>query len=264
MEGVESLLGSGNTAATETNSSVEQSNSSSTVDTNQTASNQQGSDGALKEQASNLDSNSNMPDWFDNEKYESPEKQIEAWKSLEEKSANFVGAPEGDYEISMSEEMQQMIQDAGFEFQGLDHPLMDGMQGLAKELNLSGDALNKLMSKYVENQIKSQTVFLEQEKSQLGKDAPKIVNRINQWAQSNLSQDEMVYLQGATTTAAGVKFVESMLNRLQGEPNMSINQNRAPSFSQADLNAMLADPRYTTDKQYRDEVTKKFEQFYNR
>ena len=88
-------------------------------------------------------------------------------------------------------------------------------------------------------------------------------NEMVQWAASNFSADEISAFNQATQNAASARFaIEALKNRYTAangaEPPLVTGKRAAPAVqgfrSQAELGRAIADPRYSTDPAYRQDV----------
>ena len=198
------------------------------------------------------------PEWFKHDKYESIEKQAEAYAELESKFGAFVGAPE-EYELSPSEDINTQLSERGLQPLGKDDPLITEMGAIAKELNMSQDGFNKFASKYLEYQMQTEDARIAQAIETIG--APRI-NKVAQWGKANLSETEFKLLEGATSTAEGVEFVELMMKQLRGEPDLSHKGATTSQLTKAEIVSMQSKPEYRTDAAYRAKVSTAWEDFF--
>ena len=201
-----------------------------------------------------------VPEWFKYDKYKSVAEQAKAYAELESKIGGFTGAPE-KYEMSLDKDAAEKVAALGFNLLDENDPFFSNMVNTAKELNMSQEGFNKLASKFVEAQIAQEDNRVKGELAALGADANRIVTKINTWAKDNLSEDECKYLEGACTTANGVRFAEMMLNKLQGEPNIS-HKEVSVALSKAEIQAMQAKPEYKTDSSFRAKVSEEWERYF--
>ena len=192
------------------------------------------------------------PDWFKDSKYKSVADQAKAYTDLESKLGGFTGSPEGDYELSMPD---------GIEGDWIDgDPLMEGFQTWAKDNNLSQDKFTDLLHLYVNNEASMMGTDRESELSAFGENAESRLKNISDYAKANLSEDDYQGILSATTTAAGAKAVEALIAKTRGLKVPTDMGESASGITHSEIRARIADPKYSTDKAFRDETTKMYEQ----
>lgn len=188
----------------------------------------------------------NIPEWFDT-KYKTVAEQVKAYKEFESKAKAFTGAPE------VYEGSEQFAQDA----------LFNKVSSVAKELNMSNEAFNKLLNAYseyakdvkikYENEDKE---FLKTEREKLGDKADNIINELETWGKNNFDENEYKILRGMATSSDAVKLlskIKSMAVKNYAQEQPVGNINGAVPASE-DLYKMINDPKYKTDSAYRDHV----------
>jgi len=144
-------------------------------------------------------------DWFKKDKYKTVEDQAKAYNDLEKKlgeTSTLTGAPEEDYVLTMPEGM-----DAEF-MEG--NPALDGFKEVAKEMNLSQEAFDKILGKYLEAEAAMTGTSVEQEMKALGDNADRRLKDLADFGSANLSKEDYEAFRAVASTAAGVTVLEAM------------------------------------------------------
>lgn len=144
---------------------------------------------------------------------------LESYNQLSTKFGAFTGAPEA-YEFALSEQLTEK----GIELDS-ESPLIANFTELAKEANMSSEMANKLVNMFVESQHadglageSAEEARVTEQMALLGDNATQRVNNINNWAQANLTPEQVEGLADATTTAAGVQAVEALIAKSRNAP----------------------------------------------
>jgi len=147
-----------------------------------------------------------------------------------------------------------------------DDPLLSEFKGFAKENGLSQDQFEQITQMYVQHMgdMFEQTETDKQaELAKLGRNGEKVIGSLNQWltklgTSGALSHEEV---DAIATKADSAQFINA-LNKIRqsyGEqpiPDASIQEGGGET--RADLDAMVADPRYGKDMAYTQKVERKF------
>lgn len=196
----------------------------------------------------------NTPDWFKSGKYKTVEDQAKAYLGLESKLGSFTGAPEEGYQVVLPEGMEAEIPD--------DDPMLVSFNDWATEAGLSQDAHSKLLGVYMDNVIGSQPNIADEMK-RIGPDAQSRITNVVEWAKNNLDEGEFGTLQQLATTADGFKLIERMKS-LGREAQVSAPDtvHLSNEVTQESLYELIKDERYQTSAVFRDDVERKFKDFY--
>ena len=197
------------------------------------------------------------PEWFKSSKYKSVADQAKAYAGLESKLGAFTGAPSDGYKVEMPEGVPDDAISA-------DDPMLANFNDWAAEAGLSQEKHTELMGIYVNGMVGSQT-SVEDEIKRMGKDAPQRINDFTSWAEANFDEGEFAIMQGLATTADGFGILEKMRGMLrETDVAASGNANAVANTTKEALDEMIKDPRYAESPAFRNEVTKKFEDFYGK
>ena len=126
------------------------------------------------------------------EKFKDVNDLIKSYQMLEGKIGNFKGAPE-KYEIE------------GID---MDDPIMSELTGVAKELNMSNDALGKLVTKYNESIELMEQSRMQEEFAALGSNAEQRISYINNFLDNNMSPHQAEAIKSLATSAEAVSAIE--------------------------------------------------------
>lgn len=163
----------------------------------------------------------NVPEkfWNTDTKTVNNDAVLESYNQLSTKFGAFTGAPEA-YEFALSEQLTEK----GIELDS-ESPLIANFTELAKEANMSSEMANKLVNMFVESQHadglagdSAEEARITEQMALLGDNATQRVNNINNWAQANLTPEQVEGLADATTTAAGVQAVEALIAKSRNAP----------------------------------------------
>ena len=204
-----------------------------------------------------------MPENFWDEK-EGPDLEALA-KSYQEMRAKMSAgkhkAPkDGKYDIAA-------LKDHGVEE---DDAMLSQFSEFAKENGLSQDQFDQITQMYV-NQMSEMFDQVETKKEEeiakLGPKADKVINSLNTWlgkltSAGTLSHEEVDSISRAADNANFIKALNK-IRASYGEqtiPDVSVQEGTATT--KADLDAMVADPRYGKDMAYTQGVERKFMEYF--
>ena len=193
--------------------------------------------------------------------------QAKGYAELQKKFGSFTGAPD-EYELSISEDAAEHISMDDL----ANDPIYNDYRDIAKELGLNNEGFNRLAELYIKGQladIEAVDSVRKAEMEQLGKDADRRLENIQDWARANLSAEDNESLMDSLTTAGSVRAVESLIAKTRNAPQQQDTQ-PAPSIDSGKLREMmLAKDEYgnrkmTSDKEYAAKVNKMYEQLYGK
>ncbi len=205
-----------------------------------------------------------IPEWLQS-KYQTDDRSVEesiaeqakAYTELSSKFGGFAGAPEEYAAFEISEELTAAMAEKGIDLLADDNPLMAGMKGVAKDLNMSQEGLNKFAETFIANQMESENLRVQNELSELGPNANARINEVQQWAKG-LPADIAPLLEAVATSAKGIEFIEFVMSKNnEAQIPSKANQESTGVNSKQELDRMVADPRYRTDASYRAQVEAK-------
>lgn len=201
-----------------------------------------------------------MPEWFNSKKYKTVSAQAAAQRELEKKLGSFIGAPE------------VYVPPENFE----PDELYAKVASVAKELNMSNDALNKLVGVYLDhNNSNSQISNAEieahkiTEMNKLGVNGQDMIKDVRQWITNNFSEDERTIFDEFAISADAIKVlakIKDMTGKAMAQSQPVANFDNQSNFENSEehkLEQMLLDPRYKTDTKYFDYVQEKYKQYYS-
>jgi hypothetical protein len=196
------------------------------------------------------------PDWFLADKYKSVEEQAKAYPELAKKLGGFTGAPE-QYELTMPEGIEGEVR--------TEDPLLTTFVDVAKELNMSQDAFNKVLHTYIAQEAEAINTDIAGEMEKLGPNAKARVDAVADWAKANLDEEQFSAVYNMATSAANIQALEAIIginregrlgNDGGGNPGMSKEELKAMRFATNEHGQRLmeVDPEYRrkVEKAYRD------------
>jgi hypothetical protein len=150
-----------------------------------------------------------------------------------------------------------------------DDPMVQDFKGLAKELGMSQEAFNKVLSwkRHTDEQV-SQT-HIANEMTKLGKDGQAIVDQVSGWVKANLSPEEQQAAVNMATSADNILLLQKLIGMSKGSSPASIST-QGEGMSEEKLTEMLNAPaphnpsqlRVEVDFAYSEKVRRAYDQFY--
>lgn len=194
------------------------------------------------------------PDWLA-EKFNTPEDLANAYTNLESKLGqseetirtnvmseleeefnNGRPASSGEYELPESLDAEE----------AQDNELLNWWANEAWENGYSQEEFAKGIDMYV-NAINANQPDIEAEFENLGDNAQDRVNAVELWANANFQEEHMDAIRMLGSTAKGIEVMEILMEQLRGS-QMNGQAQPAGVPSEADLTAMMKDPRYWNPK----------------
>lgn len=205
------------------------------------------------------------PDWWPENFW----KKDEAEPDLEALAKSWT-----DLRKQISQGKHKAPEDGNYDFSAFgetpdDDPVKGHVSNWAKEYGVSQAALDALVGPIVEmgGQQQQQVKFdAAAEKKALGPNADTIIKGMTQWASGLVQKgvwgaDDFEEFKVMGGTANGIKALMKLRETYEGRiPTQSAPIDGAPS--KAELNQMVADPKYKTDPAYRQKVERLFQQVY--
>jgi hypothetical protein len=151
-----------------------------------------------------------------------------------------------------------------------DDPLLNDFSGFAKENGLSQeqfDQVTKMYMQHMGDMFEKTETNVQQEISKLGKNADRVISNTSQWLQKMetsgvLSSEEADALAAAATSANFVKALNKIRDSYGEKSIPAVEIQEGNAYSRADLDALVADPRYGKDMSYTKQVERKFMEFF--
>lgn len=209
------------------------------------------------------------PEWL-LEKYKTVEDQakayIEAQKLIGKRETK---APE-QYTVSVPEELE------GIEVDESD-PTLGTFLGVAKELNLPQEAVDRLLGVYLisekamlDEYEAEEAARMQREKQALGARGEARIRDIEDWAAQHLTKESFEAMRGFGITAAGVKMLEEFrgIGREHGLPVTEVRGSDTARITPEDISKMQFEKdangnrRMSTDPAFRKEVERLARQVY--
>jgi hypothetical protein len=205
------------------------------------------------------------PEWFRADKYKSLDQQAKAYVELEKRLGAFEGAPEdGTYKINVPEGIP-------LEFD-TEHPLFQELNNWARESQLSQKGYDQIIGMFANYEAAMQPDMGELKK-QVGENADARINSVNQWAKSNLSEEEYKSFRNAQTMANApdvFKAMEAVIAKTRevSLPGPDDDVSGATKTTLEEINEMQAkrdesgQRLYEKDPAYREMVEKKRRDYF--
>lgn len=203
--------------------------------------------------------NGDVPDWFNNKKYKTVADQAKAQRELEKRLGGFTGAPEQYQPIEGIEADE----------------LYNKVSSIARELNMSNDAFNKLVSVYAEHNNQMQQISKAEieahkitEMQKLGVNAQDTIKNVQTWVSNNFTPEEQTIFNEFAVSADAIKIlakIKDMTGKAMAQSQPVANVDNISDFTESEdykLEQMLLDPRYKTDAKYFDYVQERYKQYY--
>ena len=116
------------------------------------------------------------PDWLKS-RYNSVADQAEAYTELEKKFGEFKGAPKDGYNFDDIDSIDP------------DNPLISHFSKTFKDMNLSQDGFNRILSEFESLQQNMSSVDVAEEMKKLGPQGQEMIKQTSQWVANNLPKD---------------------------------------------------------------------------
>ena len=136
------------------------------------------------------------PEWMTN-KYKTVADQAKGYNEIRTKLSGFVGAPEEGYNVEKFEALKDAPE------------LLNGFNDIAKELNMSQDAYEKVIGYYVENEMQ-QAEKMSKYVESMTPEAKEELAVLNKWAKNNFSEKEYAVLDGLTKNPEAVEVLKKI------------------------------------------------------
>lgn len=186
------------------------------------------------------------PEWLA-DKFKSVADMATSYSELEKKISSMPNAPES-YDFSKHESVFKK-----------DHPAMKELQDFYKENKITQDVLDKTFSSILEYTKIDEAA----EKAKLGEDADARIKELNNWAESNFSQDTFKALTDNMVTVDAIKAMEEvrkkMVDNIQSPPKDGTGASEAVDRKAVEDEMYANYEKYQTDAAYRQQMDRKLE-----
>lgn len=150
-------------------------------------------------------------------------------------------------------------------------PLLSDFSNFAKENGLSQDQFDQITTMYMQHvgELTDQiNTNREAELAKLGRNGEKVVSSLNQWltklgTSGALSAEEVDAIASKADNAEYIMALNKIRQSYGEQPIPDISMQESKSYTRADLDAMVADPRYGKDMAYTNSVEQKFIEMYS-
>jgi len=151
-----------------------------------------------------------------------------------------------------------------------DDAVVQAVLEFGKEKQLSNKSITGLINKVIEitgGVQEAEEIDLSREREKLGVNAQEIIQSNINWSRKLVSDgiftnDDYRELEVLGGTAEGQRVMQKIRGLINGKQDMPTVAIEGSMPDKAELQAMVADPRYQTDQAYRNTVEKKFQEVY--
>lgn len=161
---------------------------------------------------------------------------------------------------------------AGLKENGIpdDDPLLNDFSSFAAEAGMSQEQFDKITAMYMEHVgelVNATQTDVQAELDRLGKNGEKIIQSTSQWLnkmQSSgvLTAEETDAISNAATSADFVRALDKIRGSYGEKSIPATDIQESGSLTRADLDSMVADPRYGKDMNFTQQVERKFMEFF--
>lgn len=187
------------------------------------------------------------PEWLP-EKFKSAKDVVNSYSELEKR----LGSAPQEYDFSKGESWLDPDINAFQEF-----------ADYAKSKNVSQDVMDKMLES-MDGYLSEFRVDYDAEKAKLGKDADERLERLDNWARSNFSEDTYDALTSSLNNAEAILAIEEIRSKMLDGNTQVPNGNESTmnsASSMEDLQAELDEnlDKYKTDPKYRRDLQRRME-----
>lgn len=124
-------------------------------------------------------------------------------------------------------------------------PIVQWWRGYAHEQGYSQEQFEAAIKTYAETQLADMSASFEAEMKALGENAKARTEAVALWADNMFDESEREAIAAACSTAAGVKAMEKIIDKLKGSGNADPSMfEKKPEVTKADIEKMMQDRRY--------------------
>lgn len=151
-----------------------------------------------------------------------------------------------------------------------DDELLTSFSSFAAENGMSQDQFDTIVGMYMEHMggmMEANDVDVQREMDKLGRNADKVIQSTSQWltklgTSGVLAAEEVDAIASAATSADFVKALNKIRDSYGERTIPSTDVQETGGTTKADLDAMVADPRYGKDMHFTQSVERKFMEFF--
>jgi len=147
--------------------------------------------------AEGLKGSGDRPEWL-RERYKSVSDQAKAYTDLEKKFGEFKGAPKEGYDFEKVEGLEK------------DSPLLQSFANTFKELNLSQQGFERVVTEFVNNQVTMIETDAKAEMKKLGPQGQAMLQQNQQWIKNHFPPDIQKTIAAWVLTAEDVKALDTL------------------------------------------------------
>jgi len=195
------------------------------------------------------------PDGYIDSKYGSVLEQAQGYNNLRKKLGAFTGAPEA-YDLDLSK-IDAKYSDVKLD---MSDESIKSFLDLAKESNMNQESVHKFLKYKVdldlaktekENQLIAD--YTKKEVERLGPNAHERIETLRTWWKQNFSEFPVEKMESLGQSADFIEMLESVKAKFKFNP-VPVDNAPLPTLTRDDARAMLNDPKYRSDKEYRQKV----------
>jgi len=194
----------------------------------------------------NIKGDGARPEWFKGDKYKTVTDQAKAYSEVEKKLGAFKGAPE-KYELTIEGYPDMKFSE--------DDPLLKDFLDSARQNGVSQEYVSELLGVYAQA-LTYNIPDADAEMKKIGVNAEQDLQILSQWAGNILSPEEYGIFKNMVTTADAFKVFDKLRNSGTGS-EVAPPQGHVPHETRDQVLALINDPRYDTDEQFRADVRRK-------
>lgn len=151
-----------------------------------------------------------------------------------------------------------------------DDPLLNDFSSFAAQAGMSQDQFDEITKMYMEHVgdiLGAADTDIQAEMDKLGKNGEKVIQSTSQWLNKMqtsgvLTHEEADAVANAATSADFVKALNKIRDSYGEKAIPAIDIQETNAVTKADLDAMVADPKYGKDMHYTQQVERKFMEFF--
>ena len=185
------------------------------------------------------------PEWM-KDKYKTMADQARAYGDLEKKLGEVRGAPKDGYKFDGIEGVDQ------------DDPMLAHFSETFKELNLSQEGFERVLSEFNSLQTSMVTTDMEAEMKKLGPNGKAEVTQINSWINNTFDDETAATVRGWVATADDMRALQALksFQPRSSIPNQSDMINVASFESSSEIKSEMTSnwARYKDDEGYRNSM----------
>ena len=147
-----------------------------------------------------------------------------------------------------------------------DDEMLQGYLEVAKKHGISQDAFNEIAQMYMQgmnDMTQMAQTTRQEEMAKLGRGADKIIQETERWLtklgrSGVLNSNEVEALADASSNGYFINAINKIRQSYNESPIPTLDVQEGAAYTRADLDAMVADPRYGKDMAYTNQVEREF------